>query len=503
MGSAPPATLRLSTGIIAAFSNGVTAPQSILRQRSVCDPPIAANLPDVRVRSLGRRRPGAKLFVMAIRDRTGRGRGARHRRGIRPAALFAAAVVVMVAAQLLRQPGARTWNTVWAEDGAVYATDAYAHPALSTLLRGYAGYVQFVPRLIALGVRPIPVSWIAPYFAVMTAVVTAVLALFVYRSTDGWVQSLWLRASVMFMTALVPIIYFEVNANIANLGWPLLFASFWAFASYREDVWDVVMRSVIVALTALSTPLLALLLPAALALAALRRRRADVIVVLTSVAALVVQWFATQVASSGPNEAASWRDVPLAYGVRVVGSLVFGERWLDRLWIKLGVGLAVTAVVVAIAVVVVAAPRRIDPDRLWFAAVSLVLSMVLFTVPVWIRGTDVIRLTSGVFTGVGSRYVYLPLLVLFSGFIVLIDGTTRRPLVGLLAAQSITLMIICLGLSSLRSPGPTWSAALAEARGRCRAPNPPAVVQIPITPKDQGWVVTVSCARLGDVSSAR
>jgi hypothetical protein len=437
---------------------------------------------------------------MSIRGRAECARGAG---AARVAALVGVAVVAMVAAQLLRQPDARTWNTVWAEDGAVYASEAYAHPAVSTLLRGYAGYVQFVPRVIALGVRPIPVAWIAPYFAVVTAVVIALLALFVHRSAEGWVQSRWLRSSLMFMTALVPVIYFEVNANIANLGWPLLFASFWALASRREGAWDTVLRCVVVALTALSTPLLALLLPAAVALAAFRRRRADVIVLLVGVSALVVQWIGTRASSPGPNEPSSRRDLPLAYAVRVFGSLLFGERWLDRLWIKLGVGLAVAAVVILIAVVVVSAPRRIDRDRLWFATVSFVLSMVLFTVPVWIRGTDVIRLTSGVFTGVGSRYVYLPLLVLYSGFVVLIDGSPRRPLVALAAAQSIALMIICLGLSSLRSPGPTWSAELASARTRCRAPNAPTSVQVPITPKNQGWVVVVTCARLGDVSSAR
>jgi len=417
--------------------------------------------------------------------------------------VVAAAVIAMIGAQLVRQPGARSWNTVWAEDGTVYASEAYAHPALSTLLRGYAGYTQFVPRVIALGVRPLPVAWMAPYFAVVTAVVIALLALFVYRSTEGWVQSSWLRASVMFMTALAPVIYFEVNANIANLGWPLLFASYWAFASRRDGPWDTGLRSVIVALTALSTPLLVLLVPAAIALTAVRRRRADMIVVGASIAALVVQWFATQAAGPVLNGPATRRDIPVAYAVRVVASILFGERWLDRLWLKLGVWLAVTAVVALVVVIVIARPARIDVDRRWFAVVSAVLSVVLFTVPVWIRGTEVIRLTAGEFTGAGSRYVYLPLLVLFSGVVVLIDGTSRRPLIAFVAVQSAALMIVCLGLSSLRSTGPTWSAELAGARARCREPNAPSSVQVPITPEGQGWVVTFPCGRLGDVSAAR
>ena len=47
------------------------------------------------------------------------------------------------------------------------------------------------------------------------------------------------------------------------------------------------------------------------------------------------------------------------------------------------------------------AQSRIEVDRRWFAGVSAVQSVVLFTVPVWIRGTELIRLTAGEFTGEG------------------------------------------------------------------------------------------------------
>jgi hypothetical protein len=226
-------------------------------------------------------------------------------------------------------------------------------------------------------------------------------------------------------------------------------------------------------------------------------------VLVASGAALGVQWLAVQAAGPGLNGPASRRDLPVAYAVRVVASMLFGERWLDRLWLRLSVWLAVIAIVVLVVVIVAAAPRQIAVDRRWFAVMSAVLSVVLFTVPVWIRGTEIIRLTTGEFTGVGSRYVYLPLVILFSGVVVLIDGTSRRPLVALVAVQSAALMIVCLGLSSLRSPGPTWSSALAVARAQCREPNAPSSVKIPITPEGQGWLVAVPCGRLGDVSSPR
>jgi hypothetical protein len=422
----------------------------------------------------------------------------------RGVAAIAASLVVMIAVQLLRQPGARAWNTVWAEDGKFYASDAYALPAWSTLFRGYAGYTQFVPRALALGLRPMPVGWVAPYFAVTTAVIIALLALFVYRSADGWIDSTVLRATVMFMTALVPAIYFEVNANVANLGWPLLFASFWAFASRRDGPLDVVLRSVVVALTALTTPVVALLVPVGVVVAVLRRKGADIVVLASCVVALGIQLVAIGAAGPAASLPSSRRDVPVAYGVRVVGSLVFGERWLDVLWFHLDAWLAVAAVAVVVAVVLLALPWRVASDRRGFAAIAIVGSTVLFAVPVFVRGTLLIRLTSGEFTGAGSRYVYLPVLVLFSGLAVLVDGSPLRWLRYAVAAQAISLMVICFGLSSLRSTGPTWSSQLPPARAGCAtAPLASATVTVPITPDGGDWNVTIPCQRLGDVSPPR
>jgi hypothetical protein len=420
----------------------------------------------------------------------------------RRVAEIAAAVVVMVAVQLLRQPGARAWNTVWAEDGKLYASEAYALPAWSTLFRGYAGYAQFVPRVLALGIRPLPVEWVAPYFAVTTAVIIALLALFVYRSAEGWIDSPWLRATVMFTTALVPAIYFEVNANVANLGWPLLFASFWAFASQRDGSLDVVLRSVVVALTALTTPVVALLVPVGVVVVVVRRKRADIVVLASCVAALAVQLLAIEAAGPAASLPSSRRDLPVAYGVRVLGSLVFGERWLDVLWFHLDAWLAVAATAIVVAVLLLAVPWRVARDRQWFAVVAIVASVVLFVVPVFVRGTLIIRLTSGEFTGAGSRYVYLPVLVLFSGLAVLVDGSSRRWLRYAVGAQAIALMVICFGLASLRSTGPTWSSQLPPARARCAtAPSESTTVSVPITPDGGDWVVAVPCERL--VSNAR
>jgi hypothetical protein len=71
-------------------------------------------------------------------------------------ALAAVATAALCILQLLRQTGTPSWQTIWAEDGSVYSTDALRMGAIDTLFRGYAGYVQFLPRVLALAVNAVP-----------------------------------------------------------------------------------------------------------------------------------------------------------------------------------------------------------------------------------------------------------------------------------------------------------------------------------------------------------
>ncbi|HEY2814671.1 MAG TPA: hypothetical protein VGJ03_14500 [Acidimicrobiales bacterium] len=427
-------------------------------------------------------------------------------RRVPAAVVAAAAVAVAVALQLLRQPGARSWNTVWAEDGYIYTSQAYGHGPVSTMFRGYAGYAQFVPRVIALGVRPLPVSWVAPYLAFTAAFVTALLGLFVYWAMAGWVRSPWLRSILAAMSVLAPVSFFEINANIANLGWPLLFAAFWAFVARRDRPFDIALRAAVVLLCGLTTPVLAVLVPVGIAVAVARRRAGEWVIVAAALVSLLVQWIVVHGTGAGAGAPSTLGDLPREYGVRVVGALVFGERWLGYLWAHLGVtviaiGVAVVAVVAVVALL--PAPVRLTADRWWFAIAAGLASVALFAVPVWIRGTEPMRLLSGEFTDTGSRYVYVPLLVLLSGLFVLVDGSGRRWLEAGATAHAAVLIVVCFGLAGFRSAGPTWSSQLEAARATCRSASAPAIVNVPTTPDGLDWYVAVPCGRVGSATAAR
>ena len=122
----------------------------------------------------------------------------------RRAAASVGFVGLVVAVELLRQPGARTWDTVWAEDGTIYAEQAIHLPALTALTRPYAGYVQLLPRLLALPARVLPVAWYAPWFAVAGALTAALLGLLVVHSAEGWITNRGLRWLVGLTVATTP-----------------------------------------------------------------------------------------------------------------------------------------------------------------------------------------------------------------------------------------------------------------------------------------------------------
>ena len=449
----------------------------------------------------------------------------------RPLLMATGFVVVGTAAQLLRQPGSHVWDTVWAEDGSLYTSDALSHPALITIGRGYNGYVQVLPRLLALGTRLVPTARISTYLAFSAALVTSLLGLVVVRSAQGWIRSTPLRWCLGLMTVLAPAAYFEVNVNLANLGWPMLVASFWAIASRQEGRADLAVRIVVVVLTALTTSVAVVLVPWAVLVVALRRQRRDVILGSAFGVAVVVQALA-DASTAAVQPPGGWQlgYVAKSYVARVLGSVAIGERWIPSLWIShpqvLMVGSTLIVLAVAAAGIVFNLRRpppatpddrvpstsdrgsvpstavrsalgRLRFDRWWLAGGAALLSLVIYVATTWIRGAAQVGLTTslGQFSEGGSRYLYVPVLLLFSALVVLADGTDRRWLQYGFVAWTVVVVVSSLRLGTLRSHGPSWAAGVVTARATCQAHPGLSSVQVPTSP-GPGWFVTLPCSRV-------
>ena len=96
------------------------------------------------------------------------------------------ALLVAALLALLRQEGASSWTTVWAEDGWVYFQQAH-DDGLGAVFRGFAGYLQLPTRLFALPAPLLPIDGLGLYLSIVAASVTAMLAWFMYWATGGWI----------------------------------------------------------------------------------------------------------------------------------------------------------------------------------------------------------------------------------------------------------------------------------------------------------------------------
>ena len=405
-------------------------------------------------------------------------------------------VALGTAIALLRQPGFHSWNTIWAEDGAVYANDALHLPALTTLTKPYAGYVQLVPRLLALPIRLLPTAWYAPWFAVTGAVVTSLVGLMVVHSAEGWIDNRGLRWLLGLALVAAPTAAYELNANVVNLNWVMLAASFWVIASRRRGPAETTLRGVVLVVAALSTPVMAIMVPFALVVTVLRRTREDVAMLASLLVGLGLQ--AVLVHGATTPVAVSEHDYTQAthgFFVRVLGSMVVGEKWLPDLFPTHNRLLIVGTVAVVVAVVVASRVWRLHFDRAWLVGGAVVTGVGAYVAIVVGRGTNWMPLLyAGKYAPAGSRYMYVPIFLLLSALFVLVDASHLDWLMILVSIWVVVVSASSLGVEGPRSLGPAWAVGVRQAQVACRAHPDQADALIPMSPI--GWRATIPCSRL-------
>jgi hypothetical protein len=245
----------------------------------------------------------------------------------------------------------------------------------------------------------------------------------------------------------------------------------------------------------LTTTVAVVLAPLALGVAWYRQRWRDWIVTAVFGIALAVQLILDRSAGASPPKApTSLIDLPEVFGVRVLGSMVYGERWLPNVWSAFHFSL-IPLTVFVLAVVAAVCIRGAPSDRRWFAFGSLAFAFALFVVPVWIRGTGFMHLGGGRLNLNAPRYVIAPIVVTASGLLVLVDAGGRRWLRYLVAAHGVLLLVVCLRMPSARSNAESWAAEADAAAQQCRDQPTLVSVRLPISPGPP-WTVIVPCSRL-------
>jgi hypothetical protein len=403
-------------------------------------------------------------------------------------------VELATAVELLRING-QGWRALWAEDGGFFLPEAVAHP-LTSIFRTHSGYFSLICRVMGTVASTTPVTNAALVLNVGGAAVAAVVSVYVYVASGDVLRSTWARALIAGLTVLTPAAVFEVSANSVDLHWYFLFGAFWALWSTTETDGRLSADSLIAGIGAWSSPLTLLFAPLALRRLILGSgwRRWIVPFVYGVGAAAQVVYSLTH-PSDSRTSGFYLPDVPQTYAVRVIGGMLVGDQYLGSVWRSLGWTLAFA--VGAVAVLVVAYGVVTGKGRRLFVLVAAGYSVALEAASLVLRGSVGQRVALGQFNLNGSRYFFVPVLLLTTAFVAVADTAGKRTWYRVLPAVLVAAAAAAnVSIPTVRDRAPKWEQSVVAARPQCKTPDQ--LVWITVAPLDGTWYSILPCRRLED-----
>jgi hypothetical protein len=406
-----------------------------------------------------------------------------------------AAVVVGAGISLGRTgSGAGIFQTIWAEDGTYFYSDALGRPVLTTIVRPLQGYFVMYSRLLAAPTRLVPLEWGPPLLTTEAALSAGVLAVAVYAASRTHLRTVLGR-----LIAAAPIVAVPVGENfaattannVATLQFIGIYATMWMLFWRPARRWQQWAAFALVLTVALNTLLVVLVLPLALLRLFLVRDRlgqamtgALVFGAGLNVLALKEGWTARP-AFLVPHYDPLWAVQNLF--TWALPNAVLGYRFNDGVThvSKHHTAIVLTAVAILV-IVVVAALRFASPQ--WRVAVVL--------------GAQAAILVCGSVMSAGRlelRYVVAPELMLFAAMAILLrPAAGRRDWRAALPTAVLAAFVVAVCAFSYQMPSNRtvqrhpWSTLVAQARVVCRDPHYGAVYVYPVA---QGAVVGIPAGK--------
>lgn len=411
------------------------------------------------------------------------------------------AIAATLAAWSRLTPTAR--GTAWAEDGAVFLSQAATDGSWARIVAPYDGYLHVIPRLAARAAVEFfdPHMW-AIVMNFTACVVAGLVTALVYMAARSIASSRGLRLALASITVATPLLPIEVLGNMANVHTLLLWAALW-IVLYRPaslvGSWVLAAAMLLIVLTEVQVLFLA-----PLALVHLRVPAALVIRI-AAVTGLAAQIIATVL---HPRPAAvhhpSFTDLAQGYLSRVVLPTWFGTGGgvtsiAGNAWWVVGLGLVAISVLAATAVL-----RRGTPMMRIAALAFLVYPPVLWVGAFWINGqthTATWTWLDGPSTDAPTRWAAAPSMLILAGLL-LWWGTTRGWHEPQRWVATISLLFIAFAVivswqpaSSLRTAGPRWAPEIDANYQRCAAEAHLTEVNVPLAPT-AAWTAAIPCSML-------
>ena len=418
-------------------------------------------------------------------------------------------VGALTALQMVRRPSAPpVWDSLIAEDGKIFLSQALSQHFVDSLGTSYQGYLHTVPRVIALAATWFPLGQAPLVMSLLAALVVALVAVYVFHASAAWIASPILRSVLALAVPFIPVTAREMSGTVSNLHWYLLYAAFWAVICPWRTRWWLAMSTAVVALAVLSDPLTAVLLPIALVFA-IRGREWRGWVLPGCIALGLVLQLALRDEGTSSFGGSDYGVLPRFFAERVTSSLLVGDRYLKDVFGGTTGSPFAWASLAVVAVAVGAGLWRLRDRRAWLLAGGTALSLTFFLIPAITRGTRFLS-HKAPWLLTGTRYVYLPVLFLLTGLLAAVDRRApgdRRPRAREIVVAVAVLATIVVGYAAPhRSSGERrWKPVLAQARLACARQRDIKPIKLyrdaqglaAVLPIDPGrWSMPIDCSKL-------
>jgi len=452
--------------------------------------------------------------------------------------------VLLAAVALVRQAGVPATQTLWAEDGLIFYSQALAHSFWRTLITAYNGYDQLVPRLVIQLAKVAPIADVSTVVALSGAGGLAALGCLVFHMARGHIASPALRGLLVAAMVALPLANVEMLNNLVNLPWWLFFAAFWALLWRPDTTAGRVTAGLICCLAAASEPLVGVFVAlAAFRVWALPRLKEQASTV--GLAIGLVYQAAVVLGNHGENAfpKAGLSGLPADFALRVGLGWLGGMRGTDAV-VRWDRSIAEVLGALLFAAIVVVGFKLGSRQVRAFTIATAVMAPVCFAVPVWLRGAGPFMQLAATSVGYGGRYAATSILMLVSAILVLAghlssDRHRRAPVQAPAPAPApaaapahfpdralpivswrgaagsssssaagsrarLAFVVCCVLLlpawvadfrdANGRADGPTWQSQLSVAVATCRTATRARVVDVAIDPPR--WMVYLPCRDL-------
>jgi hypothetical protein len=422
---------------------------------------------------------------------------------------MALAVVAGALTSLGRVPyGPGVLNTIWAEDGSNFLTDALYRNEFKMILRPHNGYFVMATRALAIPASWMPIEWGPALLTIEAALVTGLMAVGVYLASHQHLRHPLARLIAAAPIVAVPVgenVAAAASNNVATLQFAAVYTALWMVLWVPKRRASQIVAVLAVLAVAMSTFLAVILLPLALLRLYMRRGLAELVMVGGLLVALTgnVVALALGVTVRPVIVPSNWDPIyalkvtaewalphaMFGYGITGAGSQMVEPAWLVQVsWLVL-------AALVAVAAVGLTRPA-------WRIAALMGLTAIAF-----------VCATAMQYGGTELRYVIAPELMLFAAIAALMlpkPDSPRRLAVLPLALTFVGVALVFAFSYQTVSPRANqlapWDEAVARARITCADPANQSVY---IDPGDgsveafngkplgiPGWSVLVPCDRL-------